>query len=143
MGLFDELLGVGAPLMSAEDLDLSLRAFSAGLTMHADHRPGVVHAGGVRGLGRESRELWRRDGSGLGAAVVKAVRCGQLRAASAPLAVLLGMWRDVAIKVARGRRPYGLTMTGLVTVGAADGFARGLRQPLTRTRSGCLFTAHR
>ena len=140
VGLFDELLGVGAPLMSAEDLDLSLRAFSAGLTMHADHRPVVVHAGGVRGLGRESRELWRRDGIGLGAAIVKAVRCGQLRAASAPFAVLLGMWRDVVAKVARGRRPFGLAMTGMVTVGAVNGFSRGLRQPLTRTRSGYLFT---
>ena len=44
------------------------------------------------------------------------------------------------MKVARGRRPFGLAMTGLVTVGAADGFARGLRQPLVRTRSGYLFT---
>jgi GT2 family glycosyltransferase len=140
IGPFDELLGVGAPLMSAEDLDVSLRAFAAGLTIHADHRPVVVHAGGVRGLGRESRELWRRDGIGLGAAVVKAVRSGQVSAASAPLSVLLGMWRDALVKVARGRRPFGLAMTGLVTVGALDGFARGLRQPLTRTRSGYVFT---
>ena len=143
IGPFDEILGVGAPLMSAEDLDLSLRAFSAGLTIHADHRPVVVHAGGVRGLGRESRELWRRDGIGLGAAVVKTLRCGQLRAALAPIGVLLDMWRDVLVKVALGRRPFGLAMTGLVTIGAADGFARGLRQPLTRTGSGYLFTDHR
>jgi hypothetical protein len=140
IGPFDELLGVGASLMSAEDLDISLRAYAAGLTIHADHRPVVVHAGGVRGLGRESRELWRRDGIGLGAAVVKAVRSRQVTAACAPLGVLLGMWRDAAVKIARGRRPFGLAMTSLVTVGAADGFARGLRQPLRRSGATYIFT---
>ena len=50
------------------------------------------------------------------------------------------MWREVVVKVARRRRPFGLAMTGLVTVGALDGFARGLRQPLTRARSSYLFT---
>jgi GT2 family glycosyltransferase len=92
IGPFDELLGVGATLMSAEDLDLSLRAFSAGLAIHADHRPVVVHAGGVRALGQESRQLWKRDGVGLGAAVAKSIRINQWRAAWAPVWVLLGMW---------------------------------------------------
>ena len=141
VGPFDELLGVGAPLESAEDLDLSLRTYAAGLITHADHRPVVVHAGGVRGLGRESRKLWQRDGVGLGAAVAKALRSGQLRAASAPLSVLVSMWRDALVKVARGQRPFGLTMTGMVTYGAVDGFARGLRQPLKRTGSTYVFTA--
>jgi hypothetical protein len=53
------------------------------------------------------------------------------------------MWRDVLVKVARNQRPYGLSMTGLVTIGALDGFSKGLRQPLTRTRSGYLFTEAR
>jgi GT2 family glycosyltransferase len=142
VGPFDEILGVGAPLRSAEDLDLALRTYAAGLLIHADHRPVVVHAGGVRSLGRESRELWQRDGIGLGAAVVKAIRSGQWRAAAAPSAVFLSLWRDVLVKIVRGRRPYGLAMTGLVTAGALDGFARGLRQPLKRTGSGYVFTAH-
>ena len=54
--------------------------------------------------------------------------------------MLLGLWRDVLLKVARGRRPFGLALTGLVTVGAADGFARGLRQPLRRSGSTYVFT---
>jgi hypothetical protein len=142
IGPYDELLGVGAPLESAEELDLSLRTYAAGLAMSADHRPVVVHAGGVRALGRESRQLWKRDGVGLGAAVVKAIRTNQWRAAWAPVSVLLGMWRDVLVKVVRVRRPFGLAMTGLVTYGAVDGFVRGLRQPLKRTGSTYVFTAH-
>ena len=140
IGPFDEQLGVGAPLMSAEDLDVSMRSFAAGLDIRADERPVVVHAGGVRPLGPESRRLWKRDGIGLGAAVVKALRTGQLRAAFAPTSVLLEMWRATLVKMARRQRPYGLALTGMVTVGALDGFARGLRQPLKRTGATYVFT---
>jgi GT2 family glycosyltransferase len=141
IGPFDEILGAGAPLESAEDLDLSVRTYVAGLAIHADHRPLVVHAGGVRGRGRESRKLWKRDGVGLGAVVAKAVRSSEWgAAAAAATAVLLEMWGDVASRMVRGRRPFRLAMTGIVTIGAVDGFARGLRQPLARTCSGSLFT---
>lgn len=143
IGPFDEVLGAGGPLMSAEDLDLSLRAFSAGQVILADSRPLVVHEGGVRGLGQESRQLWQRDGVGLGAAVAKGVRAGQWKAAAAPVNVLLGMWGDAAQKVVSGRRPFGLAMIGLLTIGSLDGFRRGMRQPMTGSASRCVYVAER
>ena len=115
----------------------------AGLVEIADRRPLVVHALGARKRGRESRQIWLRDGFGMGAAIAKAVRIGQWRAAAAPVAVILGMWRDVLLAVVGWRRPFGLTIVGMTTLGALRGFTRGSRQPLQRTRSGYLFTAHR
>jgi len=109
----------------------------------ADSRPLVVHEGGVRSRGEESRKLWQRDGVGLGAAVAKVVRTGQWRAAAAPVNVLIGMWRDAATKVINGRRPFGLAMIGLLTLGSLDGFRRGLRQPMTRSSSQCIYTPER
>jgi GT2 family glycosyltransferase len=143
IGPFDEVLGAGGPLMSAEDLDLSLRAFSAKQVILADSRPVVVHEGGVRSRGQESWQLWQRDGVGLGAAVAKGVRSGQWRAAAAPINVLLGLWRDAAQKVVNGRRPFGLAMIGLLTIGSLDGFRRGMRQPMTRSASRCVYVAER
>lgn len=140
IGPFDEQLGAGAPLMSAEDLDISLRAHAAGLVALADRRPLVIHALGVRGRGRESRTLWMRDGVGLGAAVAKLVRIGQWRAARATIGVLVGIWRDALTKVAAGQRPFGLAMVGMLTLGTLNGFARGIRQPLRRSRTGYLYT---
>jgi glycosyltransferase involved in cell wall biosynthesis len=143
VGPFDEVLGPGGPLASADDMDISLRAFAAKQVILADGRPLVVHEGGVRSRGRESRALWQRDGIGLGAVVAKAMRAGQWRAAAGPVDVLVGMWRDAAVKVVSGRRPFGLAMIGLVTLGSLDGFARGLRQPLQRTSYGWTYTSNR
>jgi GT2 family glycosyltransferase len=143
IGPFDEMLGAGGPLMSAEDLDLSLRAFSAGQAILADSRPLVVHEGGVRSSGQESRQIWQRDGVGLGATVAKGVRIRQWKAAAAPVNVLLGMWRDTAQKMVDGRRPFGLAMIGLLTIGSLDGFRRGMRQPMTRSASRCVYVAER
>jgi GT2 family glycosyltransferase len=143
IGPFDEVLGTGGPLMSAEDMDISLRAFVAQQVILADSRPVVVHAGGVRSRGQESRRIWQRDGVGLGAVVAKCVRTGQWRAAAGPVDVLLGMWRNTGLAVLAWRRPFGLAMIGLVTLGSLDGFARGLRQPLRRSRSVCVYSAHR
>jgi GT2 family glycosyltransferase len=143
VGPFDEVLGAGGLLMSAEDLDMSMRAFIARQLIVADSRPLVVHEGGVRSRGQESRLLWQRDGVGLGAAVAKVVRTGQWRAAAAPVNVLIGMWRDAVAKVLNGRRPFGLAMIGLLTLGSLDGFARGLRQPLRGSSSQCVYTTER
>ena len=124
-------------------MDIALRAFAAKQQILADSRPLVVHEGGVRSRGRESREIWQRDGIGLGAVLAKSMRAGQWRAAAGPLDVLVGMWRNTAVKILNGRRPFGLAMIGLVTLGSLDGFARGLRQPLLRTPSGCVYTLDR
>jgi GT2 family glycosyltransferase len=139
VGPFDEVLGAGGPLVSAEDMDIALRAFAAKQVSVADSRPLVIHEGGVRPRGRESRRLWQRDGIGLGAVVAKAMRAGHWRAAAGPVDVLVGMWRDAVVKIVNRRRPFGLAMIGVLTLGSLDGFARGLRQPLARTPSGCVY----
>jgi hypothetical protein len=53
------------------------------------------------------------------------------------------MWRNTGLAVLAWRRPFGLAMIGLVTLGSLDGFVRGLRQPLRRSRSVCVYSAHR
>jgi GT2 family glycosyltransferase len=133
IGPFDEMLGAGGPLVSAEDMDLAMRAFTAKQVSMADSRPLVTHEGGLRPRGRESRLLWQRDGIGLGAVLAKALRSGHWRAAAGPLDILVGMWRNTVVKVVNGRRPFGLAMVGVLTLSSLDGFLRGLRQPLMRT----------
>jgi hypothetical protein len=53
------------------------------------------------------------------------------------------MWRDALRAIVNWRRPFGLAMIGVLTIGSLDGFVRGLQQPLTRSRSVCVFTAQR
>lgn len=140
IGPFDEQLGAGAPLKSAEDMDLSLRVWAAGLVALADGRPRVVHALGMRRLGQESRELWRRDGVGGGALLAKLLRIGQWRAAWPMIYGLGDVWWVVIANVVRGRRPFGLARIGMRTVGMLEGLALGMRQPLRRVPEGYVFT---
>jgi GT2 family glycosyltransferase len=140
IGPFDEQLGAGAPLKSAEDMDLSYRVYAAGLVALADPRPLVVHALGFRRRGRESREIWRRDGIGGGALLAKLLRMGQWRAAWPMLAGMGEIWWEVIANVVRGHRPFGLAQVGMRTLGTLEGLALGLRQPLQKSPSGYVFT---
>lgn len=74
IGLFDEMLGVGAPLLSGEDFDLTYRALRAGCVIVRHPEVCVVHEFGTRSL-----DTWAATthyyGMGDGAFYWKHVRC--------------------------------------------------------------------
>jgi GT2 family glycosyltransferase len=125
---FDENLGVGAPLRSGEDTDLTIRALMLGIAVREVPRAEVVHHGCF--LWDERAGLLERNWYGTGAAFAKAVRLGGLEA-----------WRMMG-SVGRGwflgRSPLAAGMGGkpyrLHTLRAfARGFRVGLRFGLDRS----------
>lgn len=129
LGGFDEALGVGAPLRSAEDLDLALRALLAG--WRVAQTPSVVAEHRTPTLWRDRAVTIRRNWYGSGAAFAKGLKL----APAATLGVLAGLanrWRRGGSRVAAtyGPRPDRLAML----TGFAAGFAVGLAWPLDRRR---------
>lgn len=124
-GGFDEVLGAGAPFLSAEDTDLALRVLLSGGKIRRTTRTWVYHHG-PRTI-EETRELIRNAMFGVGAVCGKLVRARHWT-------VLAYLWQVFWVlvvvsgcaEVARGRRP--------AVVGRADqlvkGFVAGLRHPV-------------
>jgi glycosyltransferase involved in cell wall biosynthesis len=75
IGMFDELLGAGAPLGSAGETDLLERALKAGLRIVNASEVEVLHLG-VRRYGHELQTLSLRYHMGIGAALCKNARLG-------------------------------------------------------------------
>ena len=79
LGGFDEMLGVGAPLWSAEDFDFQYRVYRAQATVLLRPEVKVYH------YGRRSAEQWPSTleyyGKGDGAFYGKHLRCGELSSA--------------------------------------------------------------
>ena len=75
IGVFDELLGAGAPLGSGGETDLLERALKAGLRVVNAREVEVLHLG-VRRYGPELNALLRRYFMGVGAALGKNARLG-------------------------------------------------------------------
>ena len=126
-GLFDPVLGAGAPLVAGEDLDLVYRVLRAGLKVVNASEVLVDHLG-VRASGDESRSLWRAYAVGTAAAVLKHARLAD------PHAVRLyarwlwacALWN--AGSLLRGRRPTGLGYTATFVAGSL----RSLRYAVDR-----------
>jgi glycosyltransferase involved in cell wall biosynthesis len=72
IGVFDPLLGAGAPLRSGEDLDLVSRASWAGWAGAYDPRPVVAHHHG-RKPGKDVQDLKSAYDQGIGACFAKAL----------------------------------------------------------------------
>jgi glycosyltransferase involved in cell wall biosynthesis len=127
MGGFDEMLGPGGTLRSAEDYDLSLRAVLAGHKVYETDEVEVVHFG-FR-TWEEGRTLTLRDWYGIGAAYSKPIKSGHLRFLIVPLYELLwiAVW-PLLRNLVRLRRPRGLKRLA----GFAGGMVHGLRTPLDR-----------
>ena len=119
VGGFDEVLGVGAPLRSAEDVDLAYRLLRQGCGVLELPEPAVTHHE-LAPMGAAARALLRGYAFGQGAMCMKHLRAGDVR-----VLPLLAVWplrplRWGNILAARG--PTGLRRT--------LGFFRGMAASL-------------
>lgn len=129
VGPFDELLGAGAPLKSAEDVDYVLRAVRQGISVYHTARARVVHYG-FRPWSSASA-LMKGASLGIGAMYAKQVRAGNGFALLLLLSDLGGRAWDVLRNGVRGRRPLGAN----ALLYQLKGLWRGLRTPLVRRQA--------
>jgi GT2 family glycosyltransferase len=127
LGGFDTALGSGAPLRSAAEGDLALRALGAGWFVYGNPRLGVLHHG-FRTL-EEGRELISSYLYGTGAMLAKPLKLGQMSVCPL-LARLAGRW-------AFGRSPVAASLGSRsqrwFRLGAfLRGFTAGILTPIDR-----------
>jgi len=129
VGGFDELLGVGGALESAEDADMTIRSLLAGFAVRETPRAAVVHRGWYTYAAR--RDLIRRNWYGTGAAFAKALRIGGLDAAIGLVRVGL-TWAHAGSRVAQGLGAGRYRRDSFAAL--ARGVWAGLWLPLDRER---------
>ena len=110
IGLFDELLGSGAPLRSAAETDLLVRTWRAGLKVVNAREVEVLHVG-LRRHGAEARNLVIAYGIGVGAVFAKYARIGDHGARSLYLRWLLHLIVSNVRSVFTFRHPTGIGLT--------------------------------
>jgi GT2 family glycosyltransferase len=125
VGLFCEGLPCG------EDTDYALRVAASGLVTLADSRPSVIHEGGTRPRGTDSRQLWQRDGFGFGAVTAKRAREGDWQGALRLVLFMSGLGGDAVAKLATRRSPSGARMAAAMIAGAVQGAVKTLRTTAT------------
>jgi hypothetical protein len=127
LGGFDETLGVGASLRSAEDLDLALRALHDGHLVLQTPAIEVTHHSPV--AWGERATVVRRNWYGSGAVMAKWLKLAPLQMVRA-LVRLAGRWVDGGSGVAA---TYGVKPArGAMLMGFVTGFAAGLLWPVDR-----------
>lgn len=126
IGPFDEMLGAGAPLKSAEDVDYVIRATRKGIGIYHSSQARVIHYG-FRPWSSASA-LMKGASLGIGAMYVKQVRAGNLLALLLALNDLRGRFWDVARNALRRRRPLGAN----ALLYQIKGFKQGWQLPIDR-----------
>jgi len=129
LGGFDEMLGVGAPLRAAEDLDFTLRALLHGVHVYETPAAKVVHRGFYPWAERAA--LIERNWFGTGAAFAKCLRRGQ-PAALLNLGHLAWRWASAGpspVAAGLGDRPVPGSM---IAAALTRGFLSGVRTPVDR-----------
>ena len=129
LGVFDTALGAGAPFFAGEELDITLRALTAGFKMVHTPATSVIHLG-VR-EGADAGRLLRGYGIGLGATLGKHVRLGTDGAARLLAGWLALHGRRVVGNALRGDRHPGFGLVAAVLLGVG----RSYRRRLDRGRS--------
>lgn len=129
IGGFDESLGAGARFASCEDRDIAIRALVHKFWVYETPEVAVVHDG-FRDA-RQLRELTKRDFTGMGAACIKLVKCGQLHAALAYTYdfVVVVLWSPF-VSLLRLKRPRGFGRLLFFCYG----LMQGLLTPVDRRR---------
>jgi GT2 family glycosyltransferase len=129
IGGFDVILGAGAPLSSAEEIDVVLRLLLAGHHVHHATRPQVVHHG-FRTF-EQTRPLVRGYMLGTAAAHTKLVR---LRHPSVVVPFCRAMWGSLVPPTMSALRRFRVPpILGRIT-STIRGIGRGLRLPVDRER---------
>lgn len=130
LGGFDEMLGIGAPLGSAEDTDLTIRALLDGAFVYETPEAAVIHHGFFSW--DRQRPLIQRNWYGTGAAFAKSLKHGQLAVLPA-LTRLGGRW--VCGRLSPVAASLGQPARWSILAAFVRGFAAGALAPLDR-RSG-------
>jgi glycosyltransferase involved in cell wall biosynthesis len=125
IGVFDSMLGAGAPLRSGAEPDLLFRALRAGFTVVNAQEVVVDHLG-IRPLGPEARQLIRGYGLGTGAALFKHVRLGDPEGLGVYLRLLGWNVGRVCTNVLRAQRPTGAGYLYSFVSGAVASFRFGV-----------------
>ena len=128
VGLFDIQLGAGTPFPAGEEMDLTIRALTAGFKVVQTPRVQVTHLG-VR-VGAAASTLMRGYGVGLGAMLAKHVRLGTPGAA-----YVLTHWialhsGRMLSRALRGHRQPGFGLLASVL----QGVYRSWRTPIDKAR---------
>ena len=127
LGGFDETLGVGTPLGSAEDTDLTIRALLEGYRVYETPHAAVVHHGFFRWDQR--LPLIQRNWYGTGAAFAKSLRHGHV----AVLQVIARLgWRWMLGQVSPVATTLGPPARWSMLRAFARGFAAGVVAPIDR-----------
>jgi hypothetical protein len=117
IGVFDPMLGAGAPLVAGEEPDFLFRTLRYGFTVVNASEVTVDHLG-VRAPGAESQKLLRGYGAGTGAALFKHVRLGDRAGMGVYLRFLGHNALRVGANVLRGQRPTGAGYLGAFVSGS-------------------------
>jgi glycosyltransferase involved in cell wall biosynthesis len=107
VGMFDPMLGAGAPLRSGGEPDLLFRVLRGGFKVVNATEVWVDHLG-VRPPGEASRKLMRGYALGTGAALFKHIRMGDTAALGVYLGFVAANLRRVFANLIRRKRPDGL-----------------------------------
>jgi glycosyltransferase involved in cell wall biosynthesis len=129
VGMFDPILGAGAPLRSGGEPDFLFRVLRAGYTVINANEVVVDHYG-IRKPGEEFRKLIMGYGAGTAAAMVKYVRLGDPAGSWVYLRFLASAVMVVVKNVLTGKRPTGANYLRAFLSGTFDSF----RYPIDRRR---------
>jgi GT2 family glycosyltransferase len=136
---FDELLGPGAPLRSAEDVDIAYRAVRAGWDLAHTVGPRVRHFGLRAGRGASS--LAETYLFGAGAMYMKHARCGDTYAALLLARACTLQAGRVLRNVAGRRHPLGARSLPWYLVGACRSSGYPIERSTRRYVSGASLSA--
>ena len=121
IGMFDPVLGAGAPLRSGGEPDFLFRAIRAGYTVINANEVVVDHYG-IRKPGEEFRKLIMGYAAGTAAAMFKYVRLGDPAGSWVYLRFLTSAVIMVVRNVLTGRRPTGVNYLRAFLRGTVDSF---------------------
>jgi len=124
IGMFDPVLGAGAPFFAAEEIDFTIRALVGGFKVLHTPSIAVIHLG-VR-HGAAASHLMRRYGVGLGAALAKHIRLGTPGAGRLLAKWLASNGRRSIRNAIHGHRHPGFGLVAAVLWGACRSFGTGI-----------------
>lgn len=120
IGGFDEVLGPGAPLHSADDIDAVYRVAVAGYRVAVDTAPAVIHYGLRRRENGEAERHLRMAYRSIGAYYAKHVRCGDRLAAVRFVRQLRGASSRAPGNLVRNRGQIRVVSPAMMAWGAAE-----------------------